>query len=238
MEIMDQTWFAGALLLGILFMLSFFLFALSTQKAGMAITALSSKMSVVIPVLLGAYLYVDEQITFLKIAGLLLAILSFYFIFKKEKSIKLEMHHLRLPILIFLFSGANDSILKYIREVHFEQAKLDLNAEILFIGSLFTISFISSLLLFGIKSLINKETLHFNSIIGGLVLGVINLFSSMSMFKAMGFFDSAVFFPIFNIGIVIMSAIIGILFFHEKLTKTNLMGMLIALIAILILTSS
>ena len=245
-KIPQQSWFIPNIALGIMFALSFLLYALSTQRVGMAITSVASKMSVVIPVFIGAYIYINESISTYEFAGLLLALASFYLIFKKDKSknivneIKTKHDKLLiiLPLSIFLFTGANDTLMKYIRETYFNVSTSNINSEILFIGSLFAISFISSLIFFGIPEFIKKNKIELKSIIAGIILGIFNFFSAFTMFKAMGYFDSAVFFPIFNVGIVSLSAIIGIIIFKEKLTKTNYLGLIMAIGAIIFLAIS
>jgi len=235
-DIPNQLWFQPSLLLGLLYSVGFLIFALSTQKAGIAITSVFSKMSILIPVLFGAYFYESESITIIKISGLFLAMLSFFLIFKSEKSEIINKKAIFLPLLIFLFTGLNDTILKYIREVYFNIAVSDINSEIFIMGSIFSISFIVSIIIFGIPILIERRKIEIKNFIAGAILGIINFLSAFTMFKAMGHFESSVFFPIFNVGIVGLSAIVGVIFFKEKLSKTNYIGLAIALGAILLLT--
>lgn len=237
-DIVNQDWFIATAVLGSLFMISFLLYAISTQKAGMAITSVASKMSVVIPVFIGAYLYEYEHLSIVKIIGLIFALLSFYLIFKQSGKGKIQWLKIILPLLIFLFSGATDALMKYIREIYFKSSEMDLNSEILFIGSLFIISFISGIFILGPITIIKKDKIELKSLWAGIVLGIANFFSALTMFKAMGYFESSVFFPIFNVSIVGLSAIIGIVFFKEKLSRINYIGLILALITIIILAIS
>lgn len=237
-DIVNQNWFIPTAFLGTLFMISFLLYAISTQKAGMAITAVASKMSVVIPVFIGAYLYDYEHLSSIKIIGLIFALLSFYLIFKQSGKEKIQWLKIFLPILIFFISGADDTLMKYIREIYFKSSEMDLNSEILFIGSLFSISFISGILILGLITIIKKDKIELKSLWAGIILGIANFFSALTMFKAMGYFESSVFFPIFNVSIVSLSALIGIIFFKEKMSKINYIGLTLALLTILILAIS
>lgn len=81
----SMPWFELSIIIGVFFILTYKLFGLSSDKAGLAITAVASKMSVVIPVLAGFLLFHDH-LSVLKIVGILLVLLSFYFIFKPEKA--------------------------------------------------------------------------------------------------------------------------------------------------------
>ena len=52
----------------------------------------------------------------------------------------------------------------------------------------------------------------------------------------MRYFDNVMLFPIYNIGVVSLTALIGWLVFKEKLTWKNYLGLAIALIAVVLIT--
>ena len=80
---MQMDWFIWCMLLGFLFVAIFFSMALTTENLGISVTAVSGKMSVVVPVLF-AFLFLDEQISSLFFIGLVLSLLSIYFISVKK----------------------------------------------------------------------------------------------------------------------------------------------------------
>jgi len=84
-ELPDEPWFTMALLVGITLIMGFNLFALSAAKAGVIITAIASRMSVLIPVIAGFVLF-GESMGILKIFGIILALFAFYLTFIKENS--------------------------------------------------------------------------------------------------------------------------------------------------------
>ena len=49
-------------------------------------------------------------------------------------------------------------------------------------------------------------------------------------------FDNVVLFPIYNIGVVSITALTGWLLFKEKLTWKNYLGLAIAIIAVILIT--
>ena len=49
-------------------------------------------------------------------------------------------------------------------------------------------------------------------------------------------FDNVVMFPVYNIGVVCLSALCGWLLFKEKLTWKNYLGLAIAIIAVILIT--
>ena len=49
-------------------------------------------------------------------------------------------------------------------------------------------------------------------------------------------FDNVILFPIYNIGVVSLTALIGWLVFKERLTWKNYLGLAIALIAVILIS--
>lgn len=76
-EIYNSKWFLGAILLGFLFISVFNLMALTAQRNGLSAASVASKMSVVIPVIFGIYIY-NESIGFQKVLGIVLALIAVY----------------------------------------------------------------------------------------------------------------------------------------------------------------
>ena len=111
------------------------------------------------------------------------------------------------------------------------------------VGNLgFMIAFIYFVaLIFGIIIVVwdiarGKSKWQWKSAAGGIMLGVINYFSTFCVYYAMRSFDNVVLFPIYNIGVVSLTAVTGWLLFKEKLTWKNYLGLGIAIIAVLLIT--
>lgn len=110
-EIPDQPWFGSALIIGVTLIVGFNLFARSARYAGVAVTAISSRMSVIIPVSLG-FLVFGDTAGWTKLSGIILALVAFYFTSKRNKTVKVNTKYVYLPMLLFLAVGINDSMLK------------------------------------------------------------------------------------------------------------------------------
>ncbi len=231
-ELPAKNWFLFSCIIGVTFILTFFLFALSAQKVGVAITSVISKMSVVIPVFIGIMLY-SEPLTPFKMAGILIALVAFYLTFKKKSNSRIDYRLLILPILLFLGNGTNDSLTKH------ATTKLPGfgNDFMLFLGVVFTVGFIAGAAIW-LVSLIRKKTassqISAKSILAGTWLGLLNFGSSYFFIVALGYFDSSVFFPIFNVSIVGLSALSGFFLFREKLLPVNWFGIFLAVCAIIL----
>jgi drug/metabolite transporter (DMT)-like permease len=76
------------------------------------------------------------------------------------------------------------------------------------------------------------------NILAGIILGVPNYFSLYYLVKMLDseVFESSTIFTIHNVAIVMVSTLVGILFFKEKISKRNGFGIALALVAILLVS--
>ena len=230
-EIYLEPWFSGALFLGALFVSIFFVMAMTAQKNGVSVTSIAGKMSVVVPVVFGIILY-NESVTFLKIVGIIMALIAVYLSsVKEEKSEKKGT--LLLPILLFIGSGTIDTLLKYIQENYVSDEDVSI-----FSGSLFGIAGAFAFLILVIKTLKKRESFGYKNIIAGIILGVPNYYSIIFLIKALQNenFESSTLFTINNVAIVVVSTLVGLFFFKEKFSVKNKIGVAMAVLAILLVT--
>ena len=230
-EITGRNWFDFALLLGGLFTATFFLFALSSQKVGVAVTSVTSKMSVVIPVTFG-YLVLNESMGLLKVVGILLALLSFYLVFRTKQGNKIDARWALLPFLVFLGNGLVDSTMKY-SELNY--ARHDLT---LFLATSFFTSFLIGFIVVLIRYITGKSNFAWRYIVAGLILGLLNYGSTYYILRAMAHMESSAVFPLSNAAIVGLTSLAGYFGFREKLTFINWVGILLAILSILIIANT
>ncbi|MBU2946096.1 DMT family transporter [Zobellia uliginosa] len=229
-EVPGKPWFFGTFLLGILFIVVFNLMAKASQKVGVAVTSVATKMSFVIPVIFGLLLY-NEQLSIVKVIGILLALAAVYFASLKESSIKFKKSALLLPALVFLGSGIIDASLKYIQEIYIAEEEYPIFSATVFasaacIGFLITLFKISDL----------RSSYNLNTLIGGLTLGVVNYFSIFFLLKALQneTLNSSSVFTINNVAIVMFTTLLGILLFEEKISTKNWGGIALAVTSIIL----
>ena len=227
--IVEKPWFPVSIILGILFIGVFFLFALSSQVAGVAITAVASRMSVVIPVT-AAFLLFDETATLTKIFGIALALPAFYLTFKKKRNEKVAFLTLLLPLAIFIGTGSNDLLMKY-TEYHYLQDDL-----FQLLAVVFTLSLVIGVIILLVRVVLGKTVLQTKNIAAGLALGMVNFYSTYFMFLSMEYFDSSVMFPVLNIGVVSLAAFSDAFLFNEKFSTANRIGIGLALLAIVFIS--
>ena len=222
-EVVNQNWLPYAMLIGCIFIMTFQIFAYSSQTAGVAITAISSKISVVIPVFIGAFLYANENLSLMKVLGLVFAIISFLLVFSNNANMKINPRFIFLPIILFLANGLNDSMMT------FAQRKFAGFNTMLFVSCIFFFSLVIGVIWLVVNYLVLKQKLHYKNIIAGILLGILNFLSTYYFFKGVETVESAVFFPVMNTGVVSLSALTGYFVFKEKLNRINWFGIVIAL---------
>ena len=233
-QIPSQPWFLGAFLLGIMFILVFNVMALTSQKNGLSVASVSSKMSVVIAIIFGVWYY-EESIGLVKLIGILLALVAVYLTSIKEKNeIVKKNKDFLFPVLLFFGSGAIDTSLKYVETSFVAEGGVPLFSATIF-GCAFVLGVIV-LLYQKVKGILSFE---FKSILGGVLLGVQNYFSIVYLLKALSTegMESSTAFTLNNVGIVILSTLFGLFIFKEKLISKNWFGIIIAIVSIILIMS-
>jgi drug/metabolite transporter (DMT)-like permease len=232
-EIVKKTWFTGSFLLGFLFIGVFYVTALTSQRNGISVASVASKMSVIIPVCFGVLLY-NESMGFAKIIGVLLALIAVYFSSKKEEGSIADYKNILLPVLVFFGAGAIDTSLKIMQNNYLPSEEIAM-----FSSHTFLMAFSVGIVLIGFNILKNKMKITGKSILGGIVLGIPNYFSLYYLIKMLDsrVFESSTIFTIHNVAIVVVSTLVAILFFKEKITMRNGIGIALAIVAIFLVTN-
>lgn len=227
----EKPWFTGTLFLGVLFITFFNVIALTTQKTGLSVVSISSKMSVVVPVIFAFILY-NDHITLLKIVGILMALLALYMVTKKTASLSVEKKYLYLPVLLFAGTGLIDTLFKYI-ELHFVKP----DETYIFSAIIFLTAGVSGVIFLIVTSCFKPIIFKLKSLIAGVILGIPNFFSVYFLLEALktNGLESSYVYPVNNVGIVLLSTLFGILLFNEKLTNFNKIGILIAISGIVLM---
>lgn len=239
---LQQSWVIYALALGTIFIGTFYLIALTTHKVGVTAAAVAIKISLVIPVLFSLLVLKNSLLknyTFLNYAGIFAALVAIVL-----SSIRPRNNNdgeepvspflaLLLPFIIFLTSGIADSLINYTNHFHLQQNEAGQFTMVTFTGSA-----IVGLVVLLYLLITGKTTFYNKSIPAGILLGIPNYFSIYFLIKALYAFgnDGAFLYPLNNIGIILAGALGAVLFFGEKLTKVNLAGLALAVVALLLIS--
>lgn len=214
--------------LGFLFFSIFYLMGKSSAINGVGITSTAGKLSLLLSSSLLAILF-DTGFGWMNVLTLAITMLALYWLsYEPEK--KAIKGKLWMPILIFVGSGIIDTCLALTKHYQME-ASLHPSPSItlIFTGA-------CTLALFVFLTRIKTFRLDIKGIVYGIVLGLVNYLSIHFLFEAIGErADLSLnnLMIINNTGVVLLSFISAIAFYGEPLYKRQLMGILLAMTAIL-----
>lgn len=229
-----EEWVWMALVLGAIFIGTFYMMALTTQRFSMTVSSIASKMSLVIPVMVSLFLLQIESKDYsgFNYLGILLAFPAILLSSLSKKSsgnMSIRGSSILLPIGVFVFGGVIDTSIN-VANYYFLTTETE---------PLFPIVIFSSASVIGVLTIIyRKDRIQLKNVIGGMSLGVINYFSIYCLIKALSANqnDGALVYPMLNIGIIIISFLISVLMFKEQTSKLNKLGIGMAVVAIVLLS--
>lgn len=231
--IMETEWFYGAIVLGFLFIAIFNVMAITSQRIGLSVASVSTKMSVIIPVVFGIYVY-HESAGFIKIIGIIAALLAVYLSTMKSGTRIKNKRYIIYPVIIFFGTGIIDTSIKYI-----ETTYLPNNGIPIFSATIFCFSAIIGFGLLIYQKLQGNFTFDPKSLIAGLALGIANYASMYYILKALNHetLESSTIFTVNNVAIILLTSLVGLFLFKEKLSTKNWIGISLAVISILLVTA-
>ena len=213
---------------GAIFVFGFFAFSESVGRAGTAISTVSSRLSVFIPVLLSIIIF-KEKPGFYHLFGFLFTfftILLFYFSLKSNKYVQISIRDYFFLFGVLVGVGIADFSLKLFQNIRPQTDKE------FFIFSIFLFAFIYTAVIILVKKIkLNKHT-----VISGGVLGIPNVFSSVFLLGALEKISAMVVYPTVNIGVILLTALLAFIIWKERLNLFSILSLISGIISIILLT--
>lgn len=243
-----QTWTWLALGLGVGFILTFLLSGASTQRMGITATSLANNLSLVIPVCFSLFVFrtgtqAGDGFDTLNYLGLALAVVAVGLsTYKKEESgkagtpvaqapVKRRLGaNVLLPVGVFLGYGATNTLINYMNLRYIPSADKTVPVTLtMVVGAV-----AAGLVMLLIRLVQGKETFQPKSLVGAMTLGVPNFLSFYTLLLALSAFggNGAFIYPLYNIGVILLAAGMAALFFRERLSTANKIGLALAVLAI------
>lgn len=212
------------LLFGIVTMLSNFYKLSALSKGPMHITILITTSSMIIPAMSGFILF-GEPFSIGKGIAILTLILFIYLSLKREKSEKIDKTWIFYCGAAFLFQG----IIGIIQKIH--QSSVHKDELFLFLA----VSFLFSFLFARIISKREKSSYQFEKkqYIFAVICGICTFIMNYLNLKLSGVLPSQFFFPLINGGSIILTSLISITVFKEKITTLQLIGLIGGIISLI-----
>ena len=188
---------------------------------------MASRMSLIVAVTAGLLVFGDRPGA-LRITGIVLGIIAFYFTFHRSHLVEINRKFIFLPIALLLIHGSSDLMMKIGQEYYIT------NDFKLFLATVF-----AAALFFGIIYLVfskPKETkFSYKELLGGIIIGMANWYSGYFLLLGLNVFDVSFVIPMINISIVSAASLIGYFIFKENLKPMNWVGVGLSLAAIILM---
>jgi drug/metabolite transporter (DMT)-like permease len=232
--VIGTPWFKWACVMGVMFVSIFNIVGITTQKIGVAVASVANKLSLIIPVILSVYLY-KETVAGWKLAGVLLALLAVIltcYPSKKQDTTK-ELSGRKwvyiLPFVLFVGSGLLDALINHVQQQYVTEE----NKNAYLISGFLSAAVIGSLLLL-FQYITGRQKFDFKNLLAGILIGIPNYFSIWCLVRFLknSPWQSSASIPVNNMGIVLFSSVVAWLFFKEKLSRINWLGIILSLMAI------
>jgi drug/metabolite transporter (DMT)-like permease len=230
--VIRAPWFKYDILLGFLFIIGFNLTANSIQRAGITLTTLIQRMSLILTVSFTVILF-HEHFGWLEFAGLLLAISAIIAINQKTSFLSLSFSG-SFPVIlvaVLVFSAAIEILLFYV-----EKTGAVGQQQLAFTTHGFGVAAILGWLALGITFF--KGTFKFTrkDILAGILLGLPNFFSIFLILRMLNMgWQGSIMYPMINISVLLLSTFAAVFIFKERLNRLNWIGIGFACMAILVI---
>ena len=227
----DVFWFLNAISASVLFIGLFLIMGISSQRNGLSSTSVAVKMSMALSVL-GMMISYSENIQWMKITGIILAITGVISMTLQSTDQKNTVSSAWMLLVLFVGSGLLDFLLNYI-----QHHVLVENETAFFTAFAFGIAGVIGAVIAITLWLQGKLKPSFRNLLAGILLGIPNYFSIYFLMKAydvLSWSGSSI-LAVINVSIVVIASIIGLIFFQEKWNKLKFFGFISALISILFL---
>ena len=229
----SQTWTWLSVALGVGFIVTFLLSGFSTQRVGMTATSLANNMSLVVPVFVSLFvLGTGQAFDSLNYLGLVLALAAVALsTFKQETASNASNRFdALLPVAVFLMYGITNTMINYINLRYITDTSLTVSVTLtMVLGAV-----VAGLFTLAIRVLMGHEKIEWRNLLAACSLGIPNFLSFYTLLKALSAYQNngAFVYPIYNIGVILVAAVMGVVVFKEKLSVLNKIGLLLAVIAI------
>lgn len=216
--------------IGVLLPFVFLSLVASIKHMGIVKTDAAQRLSLFIPIL-AAWLIFKEEFNVYKVIGIVIGFLALMFILRKQS--ENSQNKWIFPAAVLLGFGVIDILFKQIA----------LYTTLPYPTSLFVVFCIAlaiAVLIVIYEIGIKNVKLESKNILFGALVGIFNFGNILFYLKAHKAFaeNPSTVFAGMNMGVIVLGSVVGLLFFKEKLSKINFIGIFLALISIVFIVIS
>ena len=207
---------------GVLFLACYLVFQVSVRRNGVVLSSAFSKLGLMVSIVMSV-LFFGEKPTVLQTLGFLLAVGAICLMnYQKEKAG--SGFNIGLLLVLF-FGGASDAMAKVFEEM----GTVSQQPQYLFY------TFLVALVLCTALMLHKKQRMGRWELLFGTLIAIPNFVSTRFMLKALADIPAVIAYPAFSVGTILVVTMAGVLFFKERLTKRQWIGIGVILVALVLL---
>ena len=231
-DVIQSGWFYFDLSLGLLFITGFYLTATAIQRSGITMTTLMQRMSLILTVTF-TVLFFHEHFGWLEASGIVLAVAAILAINQSPGAVSFGFSK-PFPVillLVWLLAATIEILLFYV-----EKSGVVGHQQMAFTTHGFGSAAIFGWLSLGILALRGQWSLTGRDVVAGICLGIPNYFSIYLLLRMLNQgWNGSIMYPMVNLSVLLLSTFIAVVFFKEKLSKVNWIGILLASLSITVI---
>lgn len=208
---------------GLLYLVNFVLLQRNIHYSGVVLSSASMKLGAVLIPVVAAILFFHEQMKWPQLVGAVLAVAAILLINIEKEAVRHDSKKGWLIILL-LVSGLTDTMANIYDKTGMEALK----------DHYLFYTFLAALFLAFVMAIWKKEKVKPADVFYGLLIGVPNYFSARFLLSALGQVPAVIVYPVNSVGTIITITLIGLVVFHERLSRQK-MGALVLILAALVM---
>ncbi len=205
---------------GVLLLVSFLVFQSNVKENGVVLSGAFMKLGVLVPTIASMALF-KEMPSIIQMCGLAIALLAILVMNKTKDNI---VNFVGL-IYLLVIGGSSDVMAKVFSEFG------NVSNNNLFV----LISFGFAFVLCSLLAIVKKDKITKGDVFSGLLIGVPNCLSSVFLLAALISVKAIVAYPTYSVAVIVLITLAGVAFFKEKVTKDQIKGIGLIVVALALL---
>lgn len=206
---------------GILYLTSFLLLQWNISHNGVVLASSFIKLGVLVPAVLSITVF-HESPQPLQLIGILLSLTAIILMQEGGRAQKQSS----LALILLLLTGGGSNAMSKVFEAYGSPALS---------GQFLMYIFLFALLIAAVMCIVQRKPVSLREILWGIVIGIPNYYCSRFLLFSLSDVPSFIAYPVYSVGGIILVTLVGILCFHETLSKRKLLSMGIIAASLLLL---
>lgn len=205
---------------GVCFLGSFMLLQFNIHKNGVVLPTTFMKLGIIIPTLMSVLVF-GEKPRLVQAIGIIAAIAAIILMQGKGSPAKSTL----LLVMLLVTTGFSNSMSKIFEEI----------GPSAFSDQFLFYIFFTALVLCACLCILKKQKICLADVLCGFAIGIPNYLSSRFMLLSLAEIPAVIAYPTYSVASIVIVALVGVIFFREKLNRRKIIALGIILAALVLL---